>query len=333
MRRLAAAALVVVTAGCGAQQRAQRVVLAPRAGQPWALKLDAATELPLAWIPPGHFVMGSPAGEALSKPDERPQTEVTLTKGFWLGRTMVTIAQWKAVTGRDVRQQLQKVIADDTLYDLGGKQQTIRDFMRFSKDADPGQYLSGEGLDLPMYFVSWNDATAFCAALTARERAAGRLPAGYVYALPTETQFEYACRAGTTEATYAGPIVMEGRRAAVVDRIAWYGGNSADGYVGKGFLVGGRTGGPHPVGLKEPNGWGLYDMVGNVWQWCRDSYGPLPGGAVTDPVASAAGKDRVNRGGSFGSGAGDERSAARAKNPPAEASAYRGFRLALVPAD
>jgi formylglycine-generating enzyme required for sulfatase activity len=322
--------MILVLVGCGVQGGGDRVAARPRAGQPWAVSLDAATALPMVWIPSGHFLMGSPAGEPLSKADERPQTDVTLTKGFWLGRTMVTIGQWKAATGRDVRQQLQKVIADDTRYDLGGKQQTIRDFMRFSRDGDPGQYLSGEGLDLPMYFVSWNDAAAFCAELTARERTAGRLPAGYVYALPTEAQFEYACRAGTTGATYAGPIVMEGRRSAVVDRIAWYSGNSAEGYVGKGFPVGGRTGGPHAVGQKEANAWGLYDMTGNIWQWCRDWYGPLPGGAVTDPVGPATGKDRVNRGGSFGSGAGDERSAARAKNPPAEASAYRGFRLALV---
>src|SRR5215467_868859 len=110
----------------------------------------------MVWIPAGSFVMGSPASEAMSKGDERPQTRVTLTQGFWLGKMMFTIGQWKGVTGRDVRGQLGKMLQDETLYDLGGKKQTAREYMRFSRDADPGQYLAGEGLGLPMYFVSWN---------------------------------------------------------------------------------------------------------------------------------------------------------------------------------
>lgn len=304
---------------------------APRIGQGWNLPISSDTTLEMVWIPKGSFVMGSLESQRMSKADERPQTEVTLTAGFWLGKTMVTIGQWKGLTGLDVRGQLIKVINDDTLYDLGGKKQTVRDFMRFSRDADAGRYLAGEGLDLPMYFVSWNEAVEFCRRLNERERAAARLPSGYEYNLPTEAQFEYACRAGTTGDTYAGALVMDGRRSAVLDAIAWYDDDSADGYTGKGFSVFGRTGGPHAVALKKPNAWGLYDMVGNIWQWCRDWYGPLPGGNQINPSGPATGTDRVNRGGSFGSGASSERSAARAKNPPAEASAYRGFRLALCP--
>jgi formylglycine-generating enzyme required for sulfatase activity len=303
----------------------------PRKGQAWSLPTIGNAAVEMLWIPPGSFVMGSPESDSMSGSDERPQTKVTLTSGFWLGKTMFTIGQWKNITGLDVRGQLRKVIDDDTLYDLGGKKQTVRDFMRFSRDADPGKYLGGEGLDLPMYFVSWNDAMALCKRLNERERSAGRLPAGYEYSLPTEAEFEYACRAGTTEATYAGPLVMDGRKSAMLDKIAWYDGNSPDGYTGKGFSVSGRTGGPHPVGQKEPNAWGLYDMTGNIWQWCRDWYGPLPGGSQSDPVGPEDGSFRVNRGGSFGSGANSERSAARAKNPPAEASAYRGFRIGLCP--
>lgn len=303
----------------------------PVMGRPWNLPLSDNASLDMSWIPPGTFVMGSAGSDSPANPDEHPQTQVTLTKGFWLGKTMVTIGQWKSVTGLDVRGQLGKMLHDDTLYLLGGKEQTVRDFMGFSRDADPGQYLANEDDNLPMYFVSWNDAMGFCKRLNARERAINRLPEGYEYNLPTEAQWEYACRAGTTDDTYAGSLVVQGRRAPVLDRIAWYDANSPDDYAGKGFNVSGHTGGPHPVAQKQPNGRGLYDMEGNIWEWCRDWYGPYPGGSLTDPAGPATGIDRVNRGGSFGSGPRDERSADRAKNPPAEASAYRGFRLALGP--
>lgn len=321
---------LVLHAAC-ASQPSSNTISVPQKGQIWNLPISANATLEMIWIPPGTFIMGSPQSDSMSSADERPQTNVTLTNGFWLGKTIFTIGQWKAVTGLDVRGQLSKVIHDDTLYDLGGKKQTVRDFMRFSPDADPSRYLAGEDLELPMYFVSWNDAMDLCKKINDRERAAGRLPVGYEYNLPTEAQFEYACRAGTTDATYAGPLVMDGRSSPILDKIAWYDANSPDGYTGKGFSVSGRTGGPRPVAQKQPNAWGLYDMTGNIWQWCRDWYGPLPGGSQTDPTGPPTGTDRVNRGGSFGSGASSERSACRAKNPPVEASAYRGFRLALCP--
>ena len=285
----------------------------------------------MVWIPPGNFIMGSPASEPFHKTDESPQTRITLTKGFWLGKTAVTIGQWKRVMGLGVRGQLAKMLHDDTLYELGGKKQTVRDFMRFSRDAGPGRYLANEDDNLPMYFVSWNDVMKYCKILNERERAAGNLAKGYEFNLPTEAQWEYACRAGTTNATYAGSMVVEGRRSPVLDHIAWYDANSPDDYTGNGFNVSGRKGGPRQVAQKQPNAWGLYDMEGDIWEWCRDWYGAYPGGSLTDPGGPATGTDRVNRGGSFGSGAGDERSANRAKNPPAEASAYRGFRLALCP--
>jgi formylglycine-generating enzyme required for sulfatase activity len=274
--------------------------------------LSHGVSLSLAWISPGTFTMGSPPSESLRASDEGPQTRVTLSHGFWLGTTPVTIAQWRAVMGVDLRGQFNKVLHDDTRYDFAGVQQTVRDYMHFSPDASPDQYLRHDAADLPMYFVSWNDAMAFCQRLTARERGAGRLSLRYEYTLPTEAQWEYAARAGTTGATYA----------PVLDEIAWYERNSAEGRD--------NIPAPHPVAHKRPNSWGLYDMSGNIWQWCRDWYAAYAGGRVSDPTGPAAGGERVNRGGSFGSGARAERSANRAGNPPAEASAYRGFRLALV---
>ena len=283
------------------------------------LRLPGDVKLELAWIPAGTFIMGSPATESGRRADEGPQTTVTLSRGFWLGRTHVTIGQWKSVMGAGVRAQLVRMINDEEPHDLGGKRQTRREYMNFSLER-VGDYLAGEADDLPMYFVSWEDALEFCRRLTTLERAAGRLPEGYEYDLPSEAQWEYAARAGGRGASY-GPL----------DAIAWYDANSAQGYAGKGFKVaGGANGGPHAVGLKAPNHWGLYDMAGNVWQWCRDWYAPYPGGRRVDPAGAASGTMRVNRGGSFGSSGRDERSASRAGNPPFEASAYRGFRLALV---
>jgi sulfatase modifying factor 1 len=290
---------------------------APVAGKGWDLPLNEKQQLPMCWVPAGKFMMGSPETEPGRKADESPQRMVTLTKGYWLGRTEVTIGQWKAVTGMNVRDKALKLLSDTTLYDFNGKKMTIRAFMGFGGN-DVVKILSHENDETPMYFVSWYQAMQFCKRLTAQERAAHRLPAGYAYTLPTEAQWEYACRAGTTGSAYA----------ATTDSIAWYGANSYLGYTGKG--LGTPNAGPHNAGSKPANKWGLQDMLGNIWEWCSDWYGPYAGGDVSDPVGPAGGAYKVNRGGSFGSGVYDERSAARAQNPPNEQSAWRGFRVALA---
>jgi len=139
-----------------------------------------------------------------------------------------------------------------------------------------------------------------------RERAAKRLPEGYEYTLPTEAQWEYACRAGTT-GDYAGRL----------DSMGWYDANS-----------GNET---HPVAQKQANAWGLYDMHGNVWEWCRDWYGNYPGGTVHDPVGPSSGSFRVSRGGCWFGSAHYCHSADRSWNGPSSRYDSLGFRLALAP--
>ena len=151
------------------------------------------------------------------------------------------------------------------------------------------------GPDCPVENVSWEDAQEFIRRLNAavgEER----------YRLPTEAEWEYAARAGTS-----------GDRYGNLDAIAWYSGNSGD-----------RT---HPVGRKAPNAWGLYDMLGNVWEWTQDWYGDYPGGSVTDPQGSASGSERVFRGGSWGNNARSCRASYRINYSPGIRDYDLGFRL------
>jgi formylglycine-generating enzyme required for sulfatase activity len=162
------------------------------------------------------------------------------------------------------------------------------------------------GRDAPVEQISWDDAMQFCRKLTERERTAGRLPEGHEFTLPTEAQWEYACRAGTT-GDYAGNL----------DGMAWYSQNS------------GNT--THPVGQKQANAWGLYDMHGNVWEWCRDWYGNYPSGGVTNPTGPSSGLYRVIHGGSWAYDAERCRSASRYRFVVGTCESYLGFRLALAP--
>ncbi|WP_414660469.1 formylglycine-generating enzyme family protein [Horticoccus sp. 23ND18S-11] len=231
-------------------------------------RVIADLDLVLIRIEPGTFTMGSAAEEPERNKAEAPRMLVTLTQPFWLGRTEVTQAQYEAIAG-----------------------------------ANPSTF-STAGKTHPVERVSWIDAMAFCRKLTERERAAGRLSAQEAYTLPTEAQWEYACRAGTTGAYPGEP-----------DAMAWHSGNS--------------DGTTHAVGLKRPNAWGLHDMTGNVLEWCYDWYGNYPGGTVTDPTGPERGYYRMARGGSWRTGAQLGRSAARGGGSPGRLDYTIGFRLAL----
>jgi formylglycine-generating enzyme len=276
--------------------------------------------LELQPIQAGKFLMGSAFDEPGRSVLEGPLTWVTISRPFWLGRTAVTHAQWRRIMGTDLREQAHRGVP---------------------LEANPDRLLAGLGDDVPVYFVNWNEAMAFCAKLNERARAEGSLPDGYEFRLPTEAEWEYAARAGTTEATYAGPLRLLGKNnAPLLDAIAWYAGNSSVGYRGQGWDTSswvekhypGGNAGVRAVAQKAPNAWGLYDMLGNVHEWCLDFASPaLAGGSVTDPSGPPRGLDHVIRGGSWHSDASACRAAFRTWNVTEARLPFIGFRLALAP--
>ncbi|MBQ7589727.1 MAG: formylglycine-generating enzyme family protein [Verrucomicrobia bacterium] len=250
----------------------------------FTIPLSDTVDLDMIWIEPGTFIMGSPEDElGRGVYYSETQHQVTLTQGYWMGKFEVTRAQYEAVMGTNP---------------------------------------SGSGrADLPVARVNWSESMEFCAKLTAIEREAGRLPEGYEYTLPTEAQWEYACRAGTTTALNSGKNLSEEDKCPEMDEVGWYGNNSR-------YSNGNMD--THPVGQKLPNAWGLYDMHGNVWEWCLDWYGTYPVAAVIDPMGADTGFYHVNRGGSIAREAYICRSAAR--NGPSDGRYIdAGFRVALAP--
>ncbi len=232
-------------------------------------------KLELVYIKSGTFMMGSPKDE-LGRCDDEVQHEVTLTKDYWLGKYEVTKAQYRAVMGKTTSF--------------------------WSHDDDP------------VVLVEWYQAKEFCEKLTAIEKATGRLLEGYEYTLPTEAQWEYACRAGTTTALNSGKN-LSGRECSEMDEVGWYRYNS-DNTI-------------HSVGEKKPNAWRLYDMHGNVYEWCLDWYGDYPTSAVTDPLGPGNGEKRIVRGGSSNFSANCCRSADRYYCYPRAFKGNLGFRVAL----
>jgi formylglycine-generating enzyme required for sulfatase activity len=246
-------------------------------------------------IQPGTFTMGSPSGE-LCRDSGETQHQVTLTRAIYVAATEVTQAQWQATMGWE-----------DSYFD---------------------------GPNLPVEQVTWFDAVSYC---NLRSAAEGLTPvytitgaeydenhigfAGVTwnpnangYRLLTEAEWEYACRADSTGAFCNGDIGQChcGSEPNLGD-VGWYCGNSGD-----------QT---HDVGTKSPNAWGLYDMHGNVWEWCWDWYGSY-GGTVTDPAGPASGSNRVSRGGGWVDYANFCRSAYRDQVYPGIRYFYLGLRVA-----
>jgi formylglycine-generating enzyme required for sulfatase activity len=178
----------------------------------------------------------------------------------------------------------------------------------------------------PVESVSWIDATNYCAHLTQQELAVGRLPAGWIYRLPTEAEWEYACRAGTTTAFHYGNA-LRGGMANFDDHYEY------EASVGNIHIADPtvpwlpRTA---TVGSYQPNAWGLYDMHGNVLEWCRDWYGDYSSSPATDPPGPPSGSYRVYRGGAWDIPGGYCRSAQRYSDLPSTKFNDVGFRVVLA---
>ena len=238
-------------------------------------EIENSVGMKLVLIPPGEFLMGSPDSEDAALDNERPQHRVRITKSFYLAATEVTQAQWDAVMRP--RQQ--------------------RNDRRRARSAD----------DEPAVYVSWNDALEFCKRLSHREKR--------VYRLPTEAEWEFACRAGTTTRYHFGDD------ASQLGDYAWFAANTND--LGETYA--------HRTGQKQPNAFGLYDMHGNLWEWCADwydeqYYAMAPTDDPQGPSFGAA--TRVLRGGSWSAAAENCRSAYRNSLSPRSRYNSVGFRVA-----
>ncbi|MGA1603692.1 MAG: formylglycine-generating enzyme family protein, partial [Prochlorothrix sp.] len=250
-------------------------------GQQIVLQLPGGVTLEAVAIPGGSFMMGAPESEEDSRNDERPQHRVILSP-FLMGRYPVTQAQYRAITGQD-----------------------------------PAHF---KGDNRPVENVSWDQATAFCAALSKHLQEQGL---ALVAQLPTEAAWEYACRAGTTTPFAFGETITPD--------LVNYNGNVPYGKAPRGAYRQATT----PVGSFPANAWGLYDMHGNVWEWCLDgwinNYGHKIGAMNKDglTIFPYSNEDRVLRGGSWGYSAGITRSANRVWNRRDHRNILNGFRVVL----
>jgi formylglycine-generating enzyme required for sulfatase activity len=256
---------------------------------PWvdrwrALALHLAKERCLAWttsqeiemvgIPQGDFKMGAGRGDALAEPEEKPSRCVSMTRGFWMSQYPITMSMYSQVMG----------------------------------SLPPVAYAAHRGDDCPAACMTWDEAVAFCEQLTCLEHGAHRLPNGYAFRLPTEAEWEYACRAGTEEPHY-GPLEEIGALKI-------------------------NAGGMGAVGRFQPNAWGLYDMLGLVFEWCQDAFGSYRGMDTVDPVRHdpdfGQPLSRVVRGGCYESTAEFARASSRYPRDPVKSSHRIGFRVVLA---
>lgn len=244
-----------------------------RAGEEREFEIAPGVKMKFCWCPPGKFLMGSPEDEYGRKQFAfgENQREVTLTKGFWIGKYEVTQEQWESLMGTTVDEQ--------------------------RKEPFYGE-VHGKGKNFPMYFVNWHDTQDFLKKLGNRFR------------LPTEAEWEYACRAGTTGRFYNEDVKL--------GELGWIGENSGDS--------------AHPVGEKTPNSWGIHDMIGNLTEWVQDGYVDftqdlLQRKPVTDPKGIDDSEERTYRGSTWGADWESCRSASREGSAPNFRSSLQGFRI------
>ncbi|MDP6116121.1 MAG: formylglycine-generating enzyme family protein [Planctomycetota bacterium] len=247
----------------------------------------------------GSFMMGGPDNEKYGSSSE-PQHKVTLSRPFYIGKYEVTQAEWKKVMGKEP-----------------WKGEPWKGDERWKPDN-----FTKENPRHAATHVSWQDCQEFLKKLSGlgaprQDKSGHGVPAlqTTTFALPTEAQWEYACRSGTATRFCYG----EDDNSVFLGVYAWLHGNA---------LVAGEKY-AHPVGLKKPNDWGLYDMHGNVWEWCSDWYGDYSSKTVVDPAGPATGSLRVSRGGSWFTNARGCRSAFRGRGRPSQRLNSLGFRVVL----
>lgn len=230
------------------------------------------------WIPEGAFMMGNEPSEKDREPDETLH-RVTFSRGFWMLETPVTQRMWRSVMGNNPSA--------------------------FSSQGENAGKVKGiDTADFPVENVNWDDCQIFCNKLQTLLKLSAENEA--VFRLPTESEWEYACRAG-------GRSVFSGSEN--LDEVAWYYDNCGE-----------RT---HEAAQKKPNAWGLYDMCGNVWEWCGDWYGAYPNGSLRDPQGPSCGSFRVLRGGGWFYDAADCRAVNRAHDLPEVRDDNIGFRIVM----
>ncbi|GEM_PF-6974672 len=274
----------------------------PVHGKSWKIP---DTELQFSSINPGEFQMGSNpgimgiGGEKGRKTNEGPIHKVRLTYKFWMGRYPVTIADYMRFMLSETKDPQIEWTSKNCPIEKAGK----------GSDVDGGFW---EDPAQPAVEVSWPAAKAFTRWLTEIELNAGRIPSGgYVYRLPTEAEWEYSCRAGSSTRFYFGDDERD------LANFAWFDGNSRR-----------KT---HPVGTKSPNEWGLFDMLGNVWEWCNDHYEGYKTESCINPYGPKTGTVFVRRGGSWVNDVNHCRCAYRNYWEPSVSFKYLGFRIVLAP--